>query len=238
MNKKRVPFVGFDRFIRREWLDRVLELALVEEPITSMEERIHEVITGREAARKTLSVLKRWWIYEYPQTRDLRRRALELALEMPHEEWLLLHWGMALVNFPLFHVTSQTTGRLLRLQGEFRRQDIIQRVLETHANVGTIPRAVARIIQSMNEWKVIKKVKGSYTVNIMCPVENDKALEWFIEVLIRAAGRDSWDLRDLVNASEAFPFNIPFHTVHVARQSKRLAVQYEGIGREIVTMRQ
>lgn len=233
-----LPTVGFDRFIRREWLDHALETVLTGASLQQIETLVSEEIQGQESARKTIQVLNRWWFREYPQTKDLRKRALHLAMEMPTEEWLLLHWGMALVNFPLFHLTAETIGRLLRLQGQFKKQDITQRVLETHANIGTIPRAVARIIQSLHEWEILERRKGVYTANKVYPIKNDKALEWFMEILIRAAHRDSWDLRDLVQAPETFPFELPSHTTRIARQSEYLITQYEGINREIVLLKE
>jgi len=232
-----LPLVGFDRFIRREWLDRTLEFALAGESAQTIRAWMDDVVEGRDAARKTADVLVRWWLREYPETSDLRERALQLALEMPHREWFVLHWGMALVNFPLFHAVARTIGRLLRLQGEFKRRDITQRILEIYSNVGTIPRAVARIVQSMDEWEVIKRIDEAYKLHTVHAIDNDKALEWFVEVCVRAPGRDAWDLRDLLRSPEMFPFDIPPQAAYIARRSKYLTVQYEGSDREIVTVR-
>ena len=237
MSQRSLPAVGFDRFVRREWLDRVLELALAEEPPEAVKVWIKGAVAGRDAARKTADVLIRWWFREYPETVDLRRRALGLALEMSPENWLVLHWGMALANFPLFHSVAQVTGRLLRLQGEFKSRDITQRILEMHANVGTIPRVVTRILQSMVDWRVIKRAEDIFTADCVHSVQDVEVLEWFVEVLVRSAGRDAWDLRDLPHAPEAFPFEIPPHIARVARQSEHLSVQYEGSDREIVVVR-
>ncbi len=237
MSQRSLPAVGFDRFVRREWLDRVLELALAEEGPEAVGAWMESFGGGTEATRKTVHVLVRWWLREYPETADLRRRALKLASRVPQEEWFALHWGMALANFPLFHSTAQVTGRLLRLQGEFRSRDVTRRILEKHANVGTIPRAVRRMVQSMVDWRVIKKVGDVFTADRLHPIQDTKTLEWFVEALVRAAGRDAWDLRDLPHAPEAFPFEIPPHIARVARQSEHLSVQYEGSDREIVVVR-
>lgn len=122
-------------------------------------------------------------------------------------------------------------------QGEFRSRDITRRILEKHANVGTIPRAVRRILQSMVDWGVIKKAGNLYTAYRVCSISDKEALEWFIEAVVRAAGRDAWDLRDLPHAPEVFPFEIPQHVAYIAQQSEHLSVQYEGADRQIVVVK-
>ena len=141
MSARVLPTVGFDRFVTLEWMNYALDLALLGQPPEVLRSWLSSQITGPDAIRKTYNVLSNLWLVPYPRTQQLRQKGIELAQQVTLEERLVLHWGMALANFALFRTTTQLMGRLMRLQGDFRSQEIISRVLEQYSNANTAGRA-------------------------------------------------------------------------------------------------
>ncbi|MCB0112350.1 MAG: hypothetical protein KDE53_40780, partial [Caldilineaceae bacterium] len=160
-----------------------------------------------------------------------------LMTKISNSDRIILHWEMALITYPLFRITVSTMGRLLRIQGEFQSSEIRNRVLEQYSNCGGIPRAVYRIIQSVNDWGLINYAEGRYRIPVVVPnVESPMLLAWLFEACVLASQRDHWGITDLLQATELFPFNLG-NTGHlVLRQSDRFDILREGLDREVVLL--
>lgn len=136
----------FDRFIRYEWTEHTLEMAINQKPPKTIQDWLIEQGLGNEFARRTGNILSHLWFKTAPMSEPLRTAAIGQFPTLNIYDHLVLHWGMAIVQFPLFRETAQVIGRLGLLQGEFTKEEIINRVLTKHSNQSTIRRAIERTI--------------------------------------------------------------------------------------------
>lgn len=230
------PFIGFDRFVSLSWMDKALDTAILGGEPADIHRWLADRIQGASARKKTGSVLSTLWLRSAPETESLRREALALAQMLSLEERFVLHWGMALVTYPLFRTTVSIIGRLSRLQGEFQSQEVRSRVLESYGSIGTVPRAVNRIIQSVKEWGVVEHNNERYVAGNSYTLTDSRASVWLLEACMRASGRDHWELNDLLCATELFPFQFGKTGHLLPHQSTRFTVTREGLDREIVLL--
>jgi len=228
------PTIGFDRYISRKWLEQTLNLVLVGGDITDLREQLRQEIPNEAALKKTTTVLAGTWLRYYPETKKLRSQALTLAPSLTEPERLVLHWGMLLVHYPFFQTTVGIMGRLLRLQGDFRSQEVRERVLEKVSNVGTAPRAVDRIIQSAKDWQVIAEKSKRYYPAKPLVVDDIVLAGWILKAHMLSGVRESWHVPDLLRTSELFPFDLERSGLLALRQSSEFVFSTEGLDRHIV----
>ncbi len=234
MQSRTLPKVGFDRFVTLEWADYALDLALTNQSPQQLREWLAPQILGHYALRKTYNTLSNLWVIPYPETEGLRQRGLELAQSLSPQDRLVLHWGMALANFPLFRLTTQAIGKLLRLQGDFRTQEIVVRVLEQNNVDNTIVRSVTRIIQSISAWGIIHRVGQHYERAMILELSNTTAVEWLLEIVLFTQPNRQQTLVDLLRTNELFPFDFVPQGRSVIHESSRFVVFFEGLDRETV----
>lgn len=236
MQTSSLPTVGLDRFIAQAWLDKALDIAASNGSPDELRTWLSRNIAGEAALKKTNSVLSSLWLRSIPETKELRHQALTLAPDLSTDQRIILHWGMALATYPLFRITASTMGRMLRLQGEFQIADIRSRVLEHHGNIGTVPRAVSRIVQSVKDWGLIAYDGDHYVATRLQHVKDRDLLAWLFEACVSTSRRDHWDLADLLQAVELFPFDQGSAGHLALRSSSRFIILREGLDREIVLL--
>ena len=238
MTDKTLPLVGFDRFVRRTWLDHALEMAARGCESADVKKWIENEVKGKDAARKTANLLVNFWVRRYPETGPLRDRGILLSREVDEKNWIALHWGMAIANFGIFRTSVGAMGRLLQLQGEFQRDDVKSRVSENYSNSGTVPRVVDRILQSVTEWGILKIEGSCYRKSATYSLVDEKLVGWILEAYLLSDIRTVLEVRDLVGAPELFPFRLPENVGLLIRNSSRFSVEREGYDREIVFIRE
>lgn len=227
----------FDRFVRHQWAEHALELAINEEHPRTLQSWLVGQGLGEESARRTTNLLTHLWSDIGSPTSSLRTDALNLFSKIEPSERLALHWGMAIAQFPVFRETAQVIGRLGRLQGEFNKMEVIHRVLERYSNQTTIRRAVERIIQTMADWSTLRiGSRSAYKFTATCSIRSSALAEWLFRSLLISEPEKYWLLPDILSASELFPFDLESHNV-LPHRSMHLAVERDSNGAEIVGMR-
>jgi len=230
------PLVGFDRFVRYEWAERALEIAIQNQDPQSLLQLLIEFGIGKESARRTWNVLTMLWLRPFEDTGILRDKAFELLPKLTSEERIVLHWGMAMAQFPLFHHTVRTIGVLGRLQNEFKQREIIDRVLENYSNQTTIRRAVSRIVYTLGTWKVLEgtQSRGEYYISKPLVLTSFSLVEWLF-LTIMYTTKKHWPTLDLFRAPEIFPFYCP-DAARILHQSPLFLIQRDSFDAEIVEL--
>lgn len=107
-----------------------------------------------------------------------------------------------------YHQSVQRMGRLLRLQGDFAKADIVRYVLERYSNQSTIQRAVERMIQSLTDWHTLETEKKRFRARSVIHIANPALSAWLYRALLSANPERHWPLTDLLLAGELFPFEV------------------------------
>jgi hypothetical protein len=144
---------------------------------------------------------------------------------------------MAVSQFPVFRETAQVIGRLGRLQEEFNKTEIINRVLEKYSNQTTMRRAIERVIQTLTDWSVIKvRSKSMYCIGERHLTISSDIAEWLFRAIMIGEPEKYWLISDLLIASEVFPFDLARHRILLYRSSHMHIVR-DSAGTEIVGAR-
>lgn len=223
----------FDRFLEYQWVEQVLELAVRGEAPLSIPNWLKAQGLKNESARRTANILTRLWFPKDNNALTLRNDALRIFPLLALEERRALHWGMAIFVFPSFRQTVQICGRLLRIQSEFTKQDVVTRVLEQYSNQTTMKRSVERILQTLTDWKILQISEGTYKSCHLTKIERPELCGWLIRSLLGAVPEQYLAVSDLANASELFPFRLPRieQTLH---ESPYFSLHRSAYGEEIV----
>ncbi len=226
----------FERFIRYDWTEHALELALKDESPQTLRAWLEGQGLQGDSARRTANILTHLWFPKDERLRVLRQQALSVTLDLPSSDRLVLHWGMALVSFPLFHHAAQVMGRLIRLQERFHKQEIISRVLERYSNQSTMRRATERILQSVTEWGVLEADGSRYRAAPARSLSNPALIAWLYRVVLSVDPERHWQIADLTRAAEIFPFEMDPSLV-ILRHNPVFSFQRDAAGDEVIGLR-
>ena len=253
--------IGLDRELSLSWLD--LTAGLVQEGLDihqirqELTARLAVEIPGKEACRKTVTVLTRIWIRVPQEHRALQAEALSLLPQVGPEDRLWLHWGMSLLAYRFFRDVASTVGRLLHLQGEYESPQVLRRMQESWGQRTTLERAVHRLLRTFVNWDVTCTIPCAGHVYRATPAHqtSDSAVVlWFLECVLRSAlevrstletrsaervtpqDNGQLPLAELIQSPAAFPFDLRTHAANI-RRSDRFEVSRQGLDLEMVSPR-
>ena len=192
--------VGADRFLALEWVNFAFELyhkqndALVSYQI--LREYLDGQIEGKESSRKTSNQIKRLWLtqdhFEYT-----RRKVLELPYPINPELVATLHLGIAVNVFPIYNETAKAISLLSGLGDVIPKQSVVNRVMETFANPSAIPRSISRVLQTLENWRLIKQDNQNISLANVS-LEEPGLASWMLLAAVCANGFKEVLLPDLV----------------------------------------
>ncbi|HBY97805.1 MAG TPA: hypothetical protein DEP84_28335 [Chloroflexi bacterium] len=224
--------IGFDRTIRLRWLDQAALLARELRDNEALREALFECLThdvrGEESRRKTVTVLARIW-WRVPEEHILfREEAFAMVAQETPGARLALHWGMALLAYPLFRDVTAIIGRLLRLQGAFTLAQVSRRISADWGNRTTLKYAVPRILRSLSDWEIVEPTKEVGGYEPCPPILSPRVgpALWLLEASLRARETDV-PVSDLLRSPELFPFALPVSPGDLLR-SGRFQVDQQG----------
>jgi hypothetical protein len=206
--------VGFDRRIRRGWLDATAERVCLDggrrEVVAALDELLAEEVRGEgvhSARGKTETVLLRVWLRPATLAQPLHAEAVRQFPAASSTARLVLHWGLCLMAYPFFSDLVSIVGRLLDLQDGVDLSQVQRRMAEIWGERSTIRRAVTRVVMSLVDWNVLEeKSRGNYRP--VAPIElSSHALQlWLLEAHFIARADRSTPFAQLVQAPALFPF--------------------------------
>lgn len=235
------PRIGFDRRVRMKWLDALVGY-LVQHP--SEEEArayLHDLLSrdhpGHKARSNTVTVLMRMWVSVAPEHEGQKDQAWALLAETTEQDRLCLHWGMAVMAFPLFRAAAATIGRLLSMQEDVSLAQVQRRLVESFGQRSTLARASQRVVSSMTDWGALVRTgsKGRFRKSESVPCVRPDVQLWLLEALLCTDGRREMDARELLAAPDLFPFRL---TVGVSdlRRCPRFQLYRQGLDMEVVAL--
>jgi hypothetical protein len=229
--------IGFDRRLRREWLDFIADCAAAHVAPDVIRAKLHEVLapvvaeSGERGARsKTITVLLRLWVVSDPRTDGLRLDAIRHWPTCTPGERLALHWGLTIAEYPFFADVVSSIGRLLRLQPTVSLAEVVRRTKEKWGDRERVARSARHVLQSIRDWAVLAET-GSVGVYKATPdqaaLRGDLAL-WMIEAVLQGSGATLASIRQLERAPALFPFGVAARSSWIERRSRLELVPQTG----------
>lgn len=234
--------VGFDRKVRLSWLEAVASWTASGMPEAEIRANLDLLlegeVTGKEARKKTKTVLLRTWMLPSERVRALRDHGLSLLSRENGRERLVLHWGMVCASHPVVWETASVVGRLLRLQGEALLSQVRARLVETYGERSTLVRASQRILRSFSDWGILEELpeKGVYGATGKQRLEDPEITAWLIEASLISSGQEARVLPTLLGSPALFPFEIPLASKSLPISNPRLALYRQGRNEELVSL--
>lgn len=234
--------VGFDRKVRLAWLEAVAGWTASGMPEAEIRAKLDLLlegeVTGKEARKKTKTVLLRTWLLPSERLRALRDQGLSLLSRTDGSERLALHWGMVCAGHPVVWETASVVGRLLRLQGEASLSQVRARILETYGERSTVVRASQRILRSFSDWRVLEEMpeRGVYRTGGTRRLEDPEVIAWLIEASLLASGQETKVLPTLLSSPSLFPFDISSAGRQVSDINPRIVLYRQGRNEELVSL--
>lgn len=204
--------IGFDRFVDLEWANYAYELAqenLVQDAKKKyLGDWMRSQIAGKESARKTSNVLSNLWFHSNSDLDELRYKAFKLgANKQDAFSQMIFHYGMAINVYSFFRDVCIIIGRLSNIQGVFDRNEIHQRMLEKYGNIGSVPRATNRVLQSLVNWNLLQTNSRKIELLLIKEIQPLVAT-WLAEALVIAHPHHRLLVSDLFHSPELLGINI------------------------------
>lgn len=228
--------IGFARTVTRNWLDLTASLFLqVDDPAqvrTVLDEKLQDELKGKEFRRKTIDVLLGIWRKSAETAPALHQAACGLfSHAYTSEEHLWLHYGLALVQYPLFRYVVEVIGRLSRLEDTLTRKQIKSQVAAEWGHLGDLDRSIERICASLTEWGLFLEAekRGTYrpAVNVL-RTENTELQAWLLACALYAHPAETLPVSDLLRLPELFPFDLSGMSIAQLRQADWFEITREG----------
>lgn len=243
-----VARIGFDRFIRLNWLEQVARLvrdgASRSNIVDALDADLRAAFPtagdgSRNAREKVLTVLICTWSVVPPDLVTFRNDGLAMLDQVTSSGRLALHWGMLLAAYPFFGAVATTAGALLRLQGTFSAGQLQRRMRERYGERETVVRASRRVLQSMADWGALAETgeHGVYTNTTRRTITDVALGPWLIEAALRADERSALSLTSLVRTPSLFPLDLNGLRAGRLAARPRLEVVRQSLDEDIVLLR-
>lgn len=235
------PIIGFDRRLRREWLDAIASKCIAGASLHELRKFGHtllrEACAGDEARGKTLTVLFHLWVGTPGKATSLREVAMDLFADLDSPRRIALHWGLSIATYPFFRNAADAAGRLLALQDSVSLAQVQRRLAERWGQRPTAERAGRRIVRSWIDWGLLRETKQRGTYVRSKPIEVGGALaSWMVEALLSGSEAESQAITQVRKAPALFPFDLRF-SAHDLRRASRLVVHRQGGDEDVVMLK-
>jgi len=233
----KVPLIGFDRYVDIEWCRIALDAAATQSPIEVVRDQVATMLPGIESQRKTLDVIKRLSTKPFDHLADFISRGIAIYKRQGQCVVLPLVWGASIASYPFFGKTSETTGRLLALQGDCSIKELQRRMAEQYGDRSGIERAVTRVVQTQTNWQALTRDETAKRVikRQAVLIEDDELTSWLIEAAVRYAGKPV-PVPSLQSLSVLFPFSLTRPLAYVVSNSTSLNLRAEGPSNQFVAL--
>lgn len=228
--------VGADRFLALKWANYAFELFQTNEDedflYRSLRTYLDSEIEGDVTSRKTSNHLKRLWLTKDDPYQQLREKAITLPYYKHPELLPFIHLGIAINVFPIYRETTKSIGLLDRVINPIPKQSVVERVLERFGNTSSIPRAVARVLQTLEDWRLIQS-QDTYLKVVSFDVDDPMIAEWLLTALVQMNQPLGIAISDLPLTPEKLGIKLP-NAREIIQKSAALNINRDLQGLEII----
>lgn len=233
----KAPQIGFDRFIRLDWAAAALRVRSGAADITELDQLLTDAHAGREAKKKTRTVLNRLWLEPREELSGLADRGVDIYRRVSDPQVAVLTWGMALAVYPFFAKVAEIVGRLTSLQGDCTTAEVHRRMAEIYGEREGTRRMTNMVLQSQVDWSLLAKSDNGkkLTRNAPMAVQSPDTVQWLSEALLMHVGRPL-TLDVLAGQPTMFPFSLGDNLGYVLSLSQALEVRADSAGTRIICL--
>lgn len=240
--------IGFNRYLKLEWLDFTASQMLAEYPVhqikTALDELLKEQLSvGSDAIRssrsKTISMLLSIWVTVPKPLVWLRDAALEQMRLLPATKHLPFHWGMTMTAYPFFGVVAESAGRSLRLQGSVPVSLLKMRMRDQFGQRETVLRSTRYVLQCFSGWRVLKEMgekTGIYELASLQMIQDENIAAWLIAATLISNHTKMAALKSIAQSPRLFPFQIEPER-RMIRDNGQLEYFRQGLDEEMVMLK-
>lgn len=235
--QSKAPQIGFDRFIRLDWAAAALRVRSGAADITELDQLLTDAHAGREAKKKTRTVLNRLWLEPREELSGLADRGVDMYRRVSDPQVAVLTWGMALAVYPFFAKVAEIVGRLTSLQGDCTTAEVHRRMAEVYGEREGTRRMTNMVLQSQVDWSLLNKSDNGkkLTRNAPMAVQSPDTVQWLSEALLMHVGRPL-TLDVLAGQPTMFPFSLGDNLGYVLSLSQALEVRADSAGTRIICL--
>ncbi len=242
--------IGIKHVIRLEWMDKIVNMMLAGMSSSEIRKDLDEFLSdkkqsggigerGKDAYKKAVTNLMLTWCTPEKDIIPFRDAVLALAKKTPVSERLPLHWAMVSAVYPFWFGVAKQIGRLLNLQDQITKKQIIQRLKEEYGDRETISRFARYVIRSFVAWGILEDaaIKGNYVQGRKIPT-NQQQVAILIESILFSSPESPITFKKTIESSSLFPFQISSITAnYMQKNCPRITVNQFSPGEEMISLK-
>lgn len=211
--------VGMNKTIKREWLDKTVELVcngLSDAEIRKeLKEYLSFEIDSPTTIKNSRTILLQTWVYIPDELQDIRAAALDIAKKRDYTS-IVAHWCMMLLAYPILVDIATYVGKMLNIQDVFTVAWLKNKLNEHWGERTTILESVSKILLTLKNLEVVKSDKlGTYTISNK-EIVDYKSICLIVKTILALKQKAYYEIAELNSIPLMFPFkyNVSHELLH------------------------
>ena len=200
--------VGLSRSVKLEWLNKTAELVMQNKSEQEIKAELNEYLSyeigSATVLRKTREILLNTWV-RIPHA-TIKKQALQ-TLDGDKKNWLVVHWCLLLLAYPVFGDVCGLIGKLTKMQDEFTTKWLQEKLYELWGERNTLFHSSAKILQTIKCLGAVDNTKpGVYSVRHF-PVNDPEAITMILMTILQLQNKAYYEIAELSVVPQMFPFS-------------------------------
>jgi len=199
-------------------------------------------VRGAQAYPKAITILMRSLITPSAELIAFSENTKKMFKEpITEHERMALYWGAISAAYPFWFNVSGQIGRLLNLQDQINKKQIVQRLKEKYGDRETVGRVARYVIRSYIAWGILKDtaVKGRYKKGEIFTIDNKRVVGLLLEGVLHTIPDGKSSISNINDNSGLYMFDTPrMAGESVVQTNPRVEVIRFGMGEEVLKLRE
>ncbi len=248
----RYDSLGIKQVIRLEWMEKAVNLSMSGMDPQEIRSELHEYLAGRkgdgsigERSNLTRSqavvVLMNIWGKPNPEIatfiENVKLQVQSNGLGLADKK--ALYWAAISAAYPFWFNVARQVGRLLNLQDQITKQQIVRRLKEQYGDRQTVSRITRYVIRSFVAWDVLKDTskKGCYERGNLLSIQDQSTVNLLLESALHTIPEGKSSINALYSNPGLFIFDYPSITGElIVQDNQRINVMRFGLDEEILKL--
>ena len=163
--------IAFKQTVKKEWLNRTLELVCAGYTEDEIRKTLYEYLTscatvGEEEKKRSNNTCKMavnmlsCWFRKDEILHSFRNDLIEEAKKVDSEKWLPLHMAMMSASYPFWFNACSVTGKLFSYQDVVSTSQIYDKMKSIYGDKSTILTDTRYAISTMWSWGMVKRAEN------------------------------------------------------------------------------